>query len=283
MNPRNLMTIEWGSVSPGTRTSPAAGRNDDISHRFLSGPDCADERSSQRQERLAGLSSCARARTADRGLPIPAESRPRGSAGLACHASESMRSREDLDDLDTADSHRIEESMSLENPGVVVRARLNTSCVGRPAGAADRLGSWSSPSRALWPSGAQERGLSIATTAGRFAMTMPTACLHVKWPWSARTRRSSVTATSKPLRFAPTSTSTHTATYQSMPHPVPLGLWLSTEALTDTRLPSARPPLCGRTQWPARYPDPAGAISELWSCKMRTARPGRSTRSAADE
>ena len=87
----NMMTIEWRSVSqvlpawntdhrnrPGTRTSPAAGRNDDISHRFLSGPDCADERSSQRQERLAGLGSCARARTADRGLPLPAESRPRG-------------------------------------------------------------------------------------------------------------------------------------------------------------------------------------------------------------
>jgi hypothetical protein len=50
-----------------------------------------------------------------------------------------MRSREDLDDLNTADSNRIEESMSLENPGVV-GARLNTSCVGRPErGAADRL------------------------------------------------------------------------------------------------------------------------------------------------
>ena len=162
----NLMTIEWRSVSqvlpawntdhrnrPGTRTSPAAGRNGDISHRFLSGPDCADERSSQRQERLAGLDSCARARTADRGLPIPAESRPRGSAGLACHASESMRSREDLDDLNTADSHRIEESMSLENPGVV-RARLN---VLRRASSRCRRSTWRAGVRRREHSGLRAR------------------------------------------------------------------------------------------------------------------------------
>jgi len=33
----------------------------------------------------------------------------------------------------------------------------------------------------------------------------------------------------------------------------------------------------------ARYPDPASASSELWSCRMRTTRPERSARSAADE
>ena len=81
------------------------------------------------------------------------------------------------------------------------------------------LASWSSPSRALCPSGAQQRGLSMATASGAFAMTRSTTCRHVKRPWRARTRRSSMTATSKPFRFPPTSTPIHTATAHSMPDP----------------------------------------------------------------
>ena len=66
------MTIEGGSVSqarptwnadhrnrPGTRTSPAAGRNDDIFHRFCPGQTVLISRHRKRQERLAGLDSCA--------------------------------------------------------------------------------------------------------------------------------------------------------------------------------------------------------------------------------
>jgi len=82
------------------------------------------------------------------------------------------------------------------------------------------LASWSSPSRAVFPSGAQERGLSIATTAGGFVVTRSTTCWHVMRLWSTRTRRSSMTAASKPFRFPPTSTPIHRATSQSMPHPV---------------------------------------------------------------
>ena len=81
------------------------------------------------------------------------------------------------------------------------------------------LASWSSPSRAVCPLGAQERGLSMAATLGGFAMTRSTTCWHVRRPWRAKTRRSSMTATSKPFRFPPTSTPIHRATSQSMPHP----------------------------------------------------------------
>ena len=123
------------------------------------------------------------------------------------------------------------------------------------------LASWSSPSRAFWPSGAQERGLSITTTAGRFAMTMSTTCLHVTWLWSARTRRSSMTATSKPFAFRLHQRQPTQPRIKACPTPVPLALWLSRQALTNARLPSPRLPLCDRTQWPARYPDPTGAMA----------------------
>jgi len=46
-----------------------------------------------------------------------------------------------------------------------------------------------------------------------------TTCPQIRWPWSARTRRSSMTATSKPFPFPPTSTQTHIAMGQSMPQP----------------------------------------------------------------
>ena len=48
-------------------------------------------------------------------------------------------SREDLDDLQAAVSERVVQGKSLENPGVA-RVRVNSSFVGRPADAADRLG-----------------------------------------------------------------------------------------------------------------------------------------------
>jgi len=50
-------------------------------------------------------------------------------------------------------------------------------------------------------------------------MRRSTTCWPVKRLWSARIRRSSMTATSKPFRFPPTSTPAHVAARQSMPPP----------------------------------------------------------------
>ena len=125
------------------------------------------------------------------------------------------------------------------------------------------LASWSSPSRAVCPSGAHRQGLSIAMTVGRCSPTRSTTCLHVKCPWSTRTRRSSMTATSKPFRFPPTSTPTHAATRQACPTPVPRIL-TGPQDLTGRRLPSARPPLLP-TATAARHPPEPGVSSGLWS------------------
>jgi hypothetical protein len=97
-------------------------------------------------------------------------------------------SREDLDDLDTARSERAERSKSLEDPGVV-GTRVHTPRVGCPADPADQPGELQLASRAALPSGAQARGLSIATTADRFAVTRSTTCWHTIRLRSARTAR----------------------------------------------------------------------------------------------
>ena len=147
------------------------------------------------------------------------------------------------------------------------------------------LASWSSPARALWPSGAQERGLSIATTAGRLrhddVNDLPARQVtlerqnpaiiddrHVKtFPLSAHINANPHSHASKHARPL-----------------VPLALWLSTQAQTDPRLPSAWPasqPNARAGEVSGQYPAPAGTNSGLWSHKMRRARQGRSARSAA--
>jgi hypothetical protein len=86
-------------------------------------------------------------------------------------------------------------------------------------------------------------------------MTISTASLHAKWPLERQNP-----ATIDDRYVGALSLCAH---INANPHshaskhpPVPLAPYLSTEALTNARLPSARPP--------------------LWSCKMRTTRPERS-------
>ena len=134
-------------------------------------------------------------------------------------------------------SERAEQGNSLEDPSVV-GACADASCIGRPADAADFLGELELTVASSLPF----RGVGAradrwhATTAGGFSMVRSTTCLQVRWPWSARTRRSSMTATSKPFRFPPTSTPTHTATRQSMPQLRAVRTWLFGSGRADSVL-----------------------------------------------
>ena len=155
-------------------------------------------------------------------------------------------------------------------------------CVGRPADAADRLGEL-------------ELAVASSMTVGRVGARAVDRydCRPVRYDdvndlparQVALERQNPAIIDDRYVETLPLcahiNASPHSHASKHAPPPVPLALWLSTQALTDPRLPSLRPPLRGRTQWPAKYPALAGTSSELWSYKTRMARPGRSARSAA--
>ena len=97
INPK-LMTIEWGSVSqaspawnadhrnrPGTRTSPAAGRNEDISRRFGPGQTVLIGRHrSGESVSLVLVRACGQALQTEgcQSLPGPGRAGPRASLAM---------------------------------------------------------------------------------------------------------------------------------------------------------------------------------------------------------
>jgi hypothetical protein len=208
---------------PFTCTSPAAGRNDDIPHRFRPGQTVLTSgHRSGNSVSLVLVRTRGHALRAEgcQSLPTPGRAGPRTS--LAMPASPQGRRKTSM----TSTSRAASASNRASPPGSSRSTRPPGHAVHRASSGCRRLTWRAGARRREQPArrASQQRGLSIATTAGRFSMTMATTCLHVMWFWRTRTRRSSMTATSKPFRFPPTSTPTHTATRQSMPTPVPLAL-----------------------------------------------------------
>jgi hypothetical protein len=113
----------------GTGRSPAARRAQRYPRSSRLGPACAGEPSWQRRWRLAGL-----------GWPAVARHPGRAGSGAALAVPACPRGgREYLDDVGAARGECAEQSMSLEDPGVV-DARVHVSCVACPADSADRPG-----------------------------------------------------------------------------------------------------------------------------------------------
>ena len=159
-------------------------------------------------------------------LKPPPAPRPPGSTPSASTANSATAPppRSKTATVKTLSPPRPEKSKPASLHQIQAGSRSTRSRCTRPQSGVQRmpqidLASWRSPSRAVCPSGAQQQGLSTATAVGGFAMTRPTTCSHAKRFWSTKTRRSSMTATSKPFRFPPTSTPIHRATSESMPQP----------------------------------------------------------------
>lgn len=173
-------------TGPEACRSPATGRHDDLPYRLghhqgvlASGHRSGDSvslvlvhacRDAVQAESCQTLASSGRASP---GAPLAVPASPRGSG-------------EDLDHLDIARDEGAEQNPPLDDPGIV-GACQQTALIRCPADAADRpgelelaLASWSSPLRAVCPTGAQERGLSIAVTIGEYSTTRSTTCWHVK-------------------------------------------------------------------------------------------------------
>ena len=154
-----------------------------------------------------------------RASPSPACSMPIGFGRLARRTAGPRGGGEDLDASNVVTRRVLwREEKSLDDPGVVGGSRTHGSRRGASSGAADRFGKLDAR-RHEWPAPQKRRSIAAVDRHDRRTLRLDKLddLLAVQASHDARTRRSSMSAMSKPFRFPPTSTPSHLSMRQRMP------------------------------------------------------------------